>query len=419
MTSGSTAIVTTRSVDIHNKPRPITALGGIESTLTTSSVTLSSSRQVQDVNYFVCLLKNKEMSIENETKRIQQHLEKMDVEIASLPALKESHRVTLHEVTALEQSLSDYSLAIEKTRRRSNLAEIQTMSRQVLIENEALSKETDELFKKRQKQLREIEDIEKDVSNKHNYLLRSFHAVDPSKRELFHELLLQMNACQSEKKRLEHVIEDLSEKKNFLLSQLQHADGHGKEYNHVCSEVEKVRTEIYRFDDVLRLFTMETDDAHKILEERIQADRDRLDELMCDESIIDDNIQSLGVRKQALLKRIHELDQESEKSGLLVNEYMELVRIENIISRKVEDAQAECDRMSNHLFASKAQTVKLLNDMSSLITKSQSAAPSQNEIRKFKNVLDFQQKNLQKTQQTIDRLNYEKEKRKLEVSSTL
>jgi len=160
---------------------------------------------------------------------------------------------------------------------------------------------------------------------------------------------------------------------------------------------------------------MEPSDAQLILEKRIQTDSARLSELKSEESIIEESSRSLTLRKQELLNRLHDLDQESGKSSLLAKQYTELVQMDSIYSLKLQDAQSETDRISNDLVSSRAQTVKLLNDESSLITKSQSAVPSENEIRKVKDTLFFKQKNLEKTQETIDRLNYEKEKRMSEV----
>jgi len=417
MTTNSAAIVPARTVDIHSKPRPITAQGGIDSVIPISSGPPSRSRHVQDLNYIISLLQSKESAIETEMKKIQQQLEKLDEDNATLPALKEAHRVVLQDVTALELYLSDLSLAIENTRRRSDPTEIHIRTRQFQIENETLANEADEIFKQRQKRHREIEDIERNIDDKHNYLHHFFESADVSKRKIFHEMILQKKESENEKKQLERVMDALVEKKKCLMAEVLHVDGHGKEYNEVCLEVETVRSEINRMDDELRLLEMDAGDAQLVLEKRIHTNITRISELICDERIIEENSKSLATRKQELVKRQQDLSQEKGKPLSLADQYTELFRADSINSQKLQDAQSEIVQLSNDLVSLKTQTIKLLNDLSVMIAKSKRAVPSQNEMRKCKDTLVFKQKNLEKTQETIERLNYEKEKRLLEVST--
>jgi predicted nucleic acid-binding Zn-ribbon protein len=350
-------------------------------------------------------------------KRIREQLEILDNDVIALPALKEMHKLGLNEVSSLENTLSDYSLATEKMRCRSDPSEIQSSTRQILIENEALSKEIDELFLQRQKLLREIEQLEKDVNDKHTYLLRFF--ITSPKREVYLDVLTQMSNCGREKKNLEHLIMNLMEKKRLLLSDCQRSDDHKKEYTDACSEMEKLKTEVKGIDDELIVFQKSPEDALSLLEKRLRDVNARLCDLDEEAVIIDERYQTLLLRMQGLSQRRHELDKDHENTLNLASQYNNLVETEGVYSQQLQEVQAEIGQRSNELHDLKSHVLKLLNNISDIISRFDKAVPTEIEAKKIKAALTFKEKHLVMNVQTLDRLNYQREMRASEVSTQI
>ena len=158
--SQQAAVGAAMSATVRIADRPVTQQG----MMGMRQATAGPGRQVQDINFFVGVLRTKIGDIVAEIQRMKLELERGAKDSVLTAQLERRYDALLKEVRSLEGDLADFNLAMDKARSSIvDAGEIVTVGLAVRRRNEALARELDAVFVERQERERGAARLEEQV----------------------------------------------------------------------------------------------------------------------------------------------------------------------------------------------------------------------------------------------------------------
>jgi intraflagellar transport protein 74 len=195
----------TANVTIENRPITQHGMMGMR------QATAGPGRQVQDVGFFIGMLRTKIGDIVVEIQRMRSELDRGAKDSVVTAQLERRYDAALKEVRSLEGDLADYNLALDKTRSSVvDSSEIVSVSQSVKRRNEALSRDLDSVFIERQERERGAMRLEEQIIELQRAAEARLNSLQPQQVLEYRQMIAETRALSQEANGLQAELEQVN-----------------------------------------------------------------------------------------------------------------------------------------------------------------------------------------------------------------
>jgi intraflagellar transport protein 74 len=195
------------SANVTIENRPITQHG----MMGMRQATAGPGRQVQDVGFFVGMLRTKIGDIVVEIQRMRSELDRGAKDSVVTAQLERRYDAALKEVRSLEGDLADYNLALDKTRSSVvDSSEIVSVAQSVRRRNEALARDLDAVFIERQERERGAMRLEEQIIELQRAAEARLNSLQPQQVLEYRQLVAETRAMSQEAASLQAELEQVN-----------------------------------------------------------------------------------------------------------------------------------------------------------------------------------------------------------------
>jgi len=178
--------------------------------------TAGTGRKVQDTSYYLGLLRTKNSELTIEITSMKKEVEQSQKDNKKYGELERKYESLIKEVRTLEGNLADYNLAMDKSRTSTDPFEIARYHQALQERNNAMEKEVDSIFLRRQKE----EDNSKRISEKimaiHKDTDERVAQLAPDKLQRYKAMMNDDFMLTSEVEQKNRIIEQMKQKVSQL-----------------------------------------------------------------------------------------------------------------------------------------------------------------------------------------------------------
>mmetsp|Transcript_21333 Transcript_21333/g.75175 ORF Transcript_21333/g.75175 Transcript_21333/m.75175 type:complete len:604 (-) Transcript_21333:508-2319(-) len=202
------------ATDVQISDRPVTQQGMVGMRLKSAG----PGRQVQDMSYFMGLLRSKNSELTKEITKLKEEVEKFHKDNNAYQVYERKYEGLIKEVRSLEGELADHNLAMDKARAGTDPGEIEHYHMGLKAKNEAEAKQVDSVFMERQERDQATARVEEQIARVMDEAAAKMNSLPPEKQARYHQLRdenralgEQIGARQRELEELNASIHDLEE----------------------------------------------------------------------------------------------------------------------------------------------------------------------------------------------------------------
>jgi len=392
-------------------------IGSIDHSTTKKSAS-RKKREIEDASYYIGLLREKETAILTEISRCQQETERLQSDAVAHERMESSYKELLNEVKDLEGTLADYSLAMEKMRSGTDPEHIQGFYQQLQRSNQDLANELDEIFLRRQRRQKETAAIEHEVSEIRKTIEYHLQQAGPEKFQAYLDLRSELQNLETEEKMRETQIKQLETTINDLESELARGIG-GKirqEYNSALEEIDRLKASILELDEDLILIRMDPDEAHEHLLRKVKEHQMRIREIDEELNDIGSKTNELEMKRAEINDKLDEVHGESSQNMQVRYEALTFQDAE--ISSTILSLEEAIANVAEEHEKIRSSIVELREQINQEISENDAELPSRGMFEEIKETVAFKEKHIETSQQTLLRLDIQKQQRAEEVCAT-
>ena len=150
--------------------------------------TQGPQRQIYDQTYYLNILKQKNVDLQNEITKLNEEVETIKKDNQLYVSLERQFDDLIKEVRQLEGELADYNLALDKQRSDTKPEDIMAILYHIQAQNEKQRHNLDEIFIQRKNKETEIAGIEEQVHNINLAFEERLNELDPDQRGQYERL---------------------------------------------------------------------------------------------------------------------------------------------------------------------------------------------------------------------------------------
>merc|ERR550514_475988 len=366
------------ATEVNVSDRPVTQ-GGLRGIKTGQG----PSRQVQDASFYIGLLRQKVTEITAEIGTLKTEVTEHNRGAANYGQLQKRHEQLLGEVRQLEGTLADYNLAMDKHRVSTDPAELNDYINEFEAKNKQFAAEVDRVFMTKKHHDGQTQQLEEQINQLHHAAEQKIRELEPDKHQRYHQLLEHSHGLRSQLEGMQAELENVS-------AQVREGEGEGdaKSYKEEFAALQK---RLQRLEKVKKMNaqTAELDGVAKDMKGSIAAQKKQLQELA----------NELAERKgesgeKDKYEKLHQRDEEMTQF---------IAEFESTRAAEVAEQQSTQDTV-----------VALLKHISTSLAAEQDM-PTQQRLREMKDEATFKEKQLESSQQTMQRLQNERKQRLAEM----
>mmetsp|Transcript_46283 Transcript_46283/g.144780 ORF Transcript_46283/g.144780 Transcript_46283/m.144780 type:complete len:589 (-) Transcript_46283:99-1865(-) len=249
-------------------------------------------RQVQDLSYFIAVVRNKNTEIASETKKLSEEVEQRTSDGNQYGQLEKQYEKLVKEVRNLEGQLADYNLAMDKHRHATDPVEIRSFQAQIEQKVKEEAQEIDNIFLMRQNKERMIAEVEEHIARLHRTAAERINQLEPGKLERYHQLLEHSEKLQAETTQRQSEIDQINARIREAEMALKE-NSHRDEYNRLERRAMGLRREKESLEYDLKISQMDPKDAYTKLMDKVKDDKKRTEDLEQQIGITQDDVSSM------------------------------------------------------------------------------------------------------------------------------
>lgn len=403
--------------DLRIGERPVTAAAGVAFNRGNKIGSTTHSRQVQDASYYLALLNTKKKQIEDEIMKLQSEEKEMETNRTNLANRQGSFDELLHEVRGLEETIAYYNLAYEKERDGADPEDVEMSAMDLKETNEELAHTVDQLFMENQCRLREINQVEHDISKTHESFQRLLESDQETSAE-YERMTSELKCLKDEGTGTEVKIAELRNQMNEIQSKISKRKDSGirVKYDSETEKVASLKTSLSMLDEELQTAQMGEDEARVYLLDKVKADKSKIIELDKEAKALEEEMRSIDNEEYKLHKEernVESVVMSSTEKGNGANEKM-YWRNEDARQYLLSSEQTVTN-LQSELEGKKAIVDSLSEDLNKGINANNIEMPTKARFKSLSNDTAFKAKHLGNSKQTMKRLLVQKNQRKIEV----
>eukprot|EP00455_Lapot_gusevi_P006037 TRINITY_DN12580_c0_g6_i2.p1 TRINITY_DN12580_c0_g6~~TRINITY_DN12580_c0_g6_i2.p1 ORF type:complete len:600 (-),score=185.03 TRINITY_DN12580_c0_g6_i2:75-1874(-) len=208
-------IPTLLNTTVQVEARPVTQQG------LRGMTTKGPARQIADKSYYISELRTKISEIGTEIASMRQEAAKLQRDSSTYSVLERKYEERVNQVRQLEGQLADFNLALDKVRTNTDVSEIEQQFDRLRESNDNERKKIDEIFLKRQQHDKEAKEMEDEVERIHQRAEQRLQALGEASRDEYSGLQAENVRLQNEVNEKEMQVAHLDNKIQQLQLELK------------------------------------------------------------------------------------------------------------------------------------------------------------------------------------------------------
>lgn len=367
------------------------------------------ARQVQDSSFYIGVLRAKVTELTAEIASLKNEVQEHHKGAANYSNLQRKHEQLLGEVRSLEGVLADYNLAMDKHRISTDPSELNDYINEFETKNRQFAAEVDRIFMMKKQQDQQTAQLEEQITQLHQAAQQKIEQLEPDKLERYNQLLKQSQDLRAQ-------MDDKSAELDHLASAVRECEGESEsrsfkeEFNGLQKRMGRVEKEEQSLMEELSIADLEPKEAQARLLAKVKKMNAQTVEL---DNVAKEMKGMLGAQKKQLQELNNELAERKGESG-------EKDKYEKLHQRDQEMTQfiQEFEMTRSSTVSDQQQTqdtiVALLEHISNGLAAEQDM-PSQQRLKEMREEATFKEKQLESSQQTMQRLQNERKQRLAEM----
>lgn len=394
-----------QEVNIDNRPVTQQGMSGMR-----TSHGQGHGRLVQDGNFFMGVLRTKVNDIQKELTNLKSEADQHFKDQNQYSSLERTYDTLLSDIKALEGTLADYNLAMDKSRRTADTAEMSSYLQELEEKNRRDARELDNVFLMKQQRERGIAEVEQGMAQVHREMESKINAMDPQKLEEYRNLLQRSQQLDQEVNARLGEIDNMAAR----IREYQMALGsstYRAEYKELDKKIVKLRRERESLQQDVDISGMDPKAARERLMTKVKLDQDRSKDL-------DRRMGDLATQMDRMRRRADELDSDMKsdrKGGVDASKVEVLQKRDMEMSAFIDKFEVTKQAALQAQMEAQSTIVGLLEHISSGL-EAEHNIPDQLKMRELQDETSMKDKQLKSSEMTMKRLLAEKDKRTTEMA---
>jgi len=366
-------------------------------------------RQVQDMSYFLGLLRGKNSELTAEIEKLKEEVDQYNKDNTAYQLYERKYEGLIKEVRGLEGELADHNLAMDKARAGTNPAEIEHYHMSLKAKNESEAKQVDQVFMERQQRDAATQRVEEQIAHMQEEAARKMNSLPPEKQERYRALMRENEHLTEEIGGRQRELEELNASIHELEEQLRR-DPWRDEYARLEKAHARVSKELEAAREEAAEASMDPAEARERLLRKVKDDTASMQRVDREVEEAKGEVRRLEKTAADLATDMEERKGEAGESHKYEVLYQRDQEMSEFIERFPETREKE--------WAAKAQTeavnVRLLEHMSKGLER-QHHLPSRAHHKEMQEDLSFKERAIESSASTQARLEGELAKRRAEL----
>lgn len=393
------AVGVSLNANVNVSDRPVTSQG-----MMGMRTSVQGPRVVQDVSYYVGLIRSKIKDINGETLRLKAEYDQLVKDRSQFSQLERKYETLVKTKESLEGQLADYNLALDKTRTSTDPEDVQDMAARLAQKNRQSGQELDRILAARKQREAEASNIEGQIDAYYRSIQARINDLEPGKLRAYNELLARQREMLERTTLSESRLNDINSRIRQYESD-ERTNTVRKQYIALEKTMQGLKRDIEAAQEELAIADLDPKEAHSKFVARVNDFKTTTKQMESKAGVLKTEIESAKKLLEELNNHVEDDDGEAAKYELL--------------QKRDQDMTAFMDKFDSTKAAvlkdmETAQTtvVALLEHMSQGIEDA--SDPSDGDSRG-----DFKERSLRAAERTMESLQAEKRKRERELEHLL
>lgn len=326
--------------------------------------------------------------------------------------LQKQHENLLNEVRALEGTLADYNLAMDKARVGTDPVELNELILGFRAKNKQFANEVDRIFVIKKQRDEETKQIETQIQDLHELAQRKINDLEPQKLIRYNQLLDYSTGLVGKQDAVLAEIDSLVSQVHGLEGGCNQQEMYSDEFAQLFKRRAWLQKEAQGLSEELAIWeVLDPKEALAKLKSRVETQSKQLKEY--DGSLKDLN-DMIGAAQKHLADLRDELKERKHESGDEKDKYEKLQRRDDDMTLFISQFDATRGSTSQDQLQAQDKIVALLEHISNGLEQ-QNSMPSQQRLNELRDEATFRERQLESSQQTTQRLIQERKHREAEM----